>query len=76
MPFVFFVVSPLFFAPFAFFAVKSTPPTPLRAGTQACPYNLFYVPFVVNILFLLLSYIQYANPIPQPVAAGERYVVT
>jgi len=45
-----------------------------------------FVPFVVNVLFSSLrsfdfaqdrplrldSYVQYANPIPHPVAAGER----
>ena len=53
-----FVVSPLFFAPFAPFAVKSFPPTPAPGSSEGghagppLPYNLFYVLFVVKSLLV------------------------
>jgi hypothetical protein len=47
-----------YFAPFAFFAVKSSPPRPAPGSSEGghagppLPYNLFYVPFVVKSLLL------------------------
>jgi hypothetical protein len=49
-----FVVNPLFFAPFALFAVKSSPPIPAPGSSEGghagppLPYNLFYALFVVK----------------------------
>jgi hypothetical protein len=42
-----------------------------REGIRTTIYLTFvtFASFVVNFV---LPYIQYANPIPQPVAAGER----
>ena len=44
-----FVVSPLFFVPFALFAIKSSPLTPVPGSHMGCPYNLFYVLLCLRI---------------------------